>query len=310
MTNLVVVRPLAGSGTTGSPLNLVYNTDFNLTTTNTPGGSTGLGLNLDSTLIVSPSISSTWSYHKSDGTSTFGPYIISGSSIGASSNSNTVYAPVGCKLSYNGSATIPAAGSGYSNPTSIAGNYVFSPDPPVTYPASGTTSSSGISSSTSYSITLRKPKTGLIVVGTQVTRASGSDSSSAVASVIFQDLFYYGYLQVGPTSLPISQTDVNAVSSAQVQGLGHYNFGGKSQSFTVNDGATGLGAGWRVVFAYPSTYGSLSSLTVTGSTINQLGAFVQVSSPINIITLSGSSISYTFYVAVADHSWNSVITTS
>lgn len=310
-SGMTVISPLSGSGTTDSPLNLVYNTDFNLTTTNTPGGNTGLGLNLDATSIVVPTISSRWAYFKTDG-STFGPVTISGTVIGPTSTSASINAPTGCKISYSGTATIPAAGTGYAPPTGITGNFIFSPNPPLVYPASAYTSAAILTANKTYTINLIKPKTGLIVSGSQVIRAIGNDASTASSNVVFQDLFYYGYLQVGPISLPISQAEVNAVTVSQIQGLGNYRFGGKSQVFTVNDGATGLGTGWRVVFAYPSSYGSLSILNVTGSSINQVGAFTQLSSPssINITTLSGVSVAYTFYVANADYSWNTTITTS
>ena len=309
---LSVLAPIYGNGTSGDPVNLVYSSDFSLSTINTPGNKPGLSLNLDSTLIVAPSVSSSWHIYNISGTSAFSSAFISGATIGPTSTNNYINAPAGCKVNYSGLATIPIPGSGYASPSTVSGNYTFTPNPPLSYPAYGSSSYFGINTNTNFSVNLSKPKSGLIVVGSQVTRAYGNDNSSAGAGVTFQDLFYYGYLLIGPVSLPISQSTVNSITSSQIQGLGNYNFGGKNQAFSVNDGGAGLGAGWRVIFAYPASYGNLGSLNVTGSTVNQIGAFTKLNSPsyIAITTLSGASINYTFYVANADHSWNTTITIS
>jgi hypothetical protein len=87
-----------------------------------------------------------------------------------------------------------------------------------------------------------------------------------------------------------------------------YRFGGKAQSFAVNDGA--YDPGYRVVFAYPASLGDLSTLTVTGSSINQLGAFKRASVDVAIVTLSGVTTAYRVYVANANNSWSTTITTT
>jgi hypothetical protein len=304
--------PLHGAGSTSTdPLYLSYNTDFALTSIGTVGGATGMMLNLEATTIVSPSISSYSVIYENDGVTLFSK-VINGSTLGPVITSNSVGVPVGCKVAYGGTASIPAPGSGQGSPTVVSGSYIFFPNPPTSFPAFGSTSSPvQLSANTSYSVNLSKPKTGLIVVGGQVVRASGSDTSSASASVTFSNTFYYGYLNIGPVSTPISQPTVDGITASQIQTLTQiaYNLGNRNQSFAVNDGGSGLGAGWRVVFAYPASLGDLTQLTVTGSTLNQLGAFKKATSDVTILTIAGTNVAYRLYVANADNAWNTTINT-
>jgi hypothetical protein len=55
------------------------------------------------------------------------------------------------------------------------------------------------------------------------------------ASVTFGDLFYFGSLLVGGLNLPITQLQVDAINATQIQNLGNYNFGTKSQTFNSTD---------------------------------------------------------------------------
>lgn len=309
--------PLGGSGATISdPLYLAYNTDFTTTTTNVnPTGSTGLSLNLSATTLVTPTLTSNWEVHMNDGTTPFQSVVISGQTIPPANPTNSINVPIGAKVNFSGTATIPAAGSGQGAPTAITGQYTFSPlSPPSTYPAtSSTLTASSLASNTTYTIGLTKPKTGLIVDPSgsqQIIRAIGNDSKSASATISFSNLFYWGYMYVGPVSLPISQVTVDSITATQIQNLGNYRYGTKSQSFIVNDGQAGLGAGWRVVFAYLASAGNLSGLSVTGSTFNQAGAFTKATSDVTITTLTGISSIYRLYVSNADNTWNTTITTT
>jgi hypothetical protein len=65
-----------------------------------------------------------------------------------------------------------------------------------------------------------------------------------------------------------------------------------------------------LTFAYPSSYGDINSLTYSGSILNSISAFKRASSDIIITTLSGLTASYRLYVANADNSWNTTITTT
>ena len=208
--------------------------------------------------------------------------------------------PNGCIVKYTGTSSIPAETTGYSTPSTVTGSYTFSS---TSYPVVSATLSSTISTSTTYTTTISKPKTGLIVSGVQVIAATGSDTTPVSTSISFSNLFYFGYLVIGPISLDITQGEVDALVFSQIEGLGNYRFGGKAQTFVSNDG----GAGSRLVFAYPSSLGDLTTLTYTGSTVNSLGAFTKRTSALTITTLSGSSLTYNVYVANADNTWGNGI---
>jgi hypothetical protein len=254
-------------------------------------------IDLAATFLVTPVITSRWNIFNNGGTVSFGPTAIDGVTVGTFSTSNTLTVPIGCRVSFTGTSTIPAATIGFSTPTTRTGSFTFSGS---TYPVvSATLSTTGLSASTTYTTTITKPRTGLIVSGSQVIAATGSDTLSAITQVIFNDLFYFGYLNVGPVSSNISQVTVDGLTASQIQGLGNYKFGGRAQTFVANDG----GAGSRLIFAYPSSLGVLTSLTYTGSTVNSLGAFTRATNPVTIITISGASISYHVYVANADNTW-------
>lgn len=259
-------------------------------------------IDLAATSLVTPVITSRWNIFKYDGTTPFGPTAIDGVTIGTFSTSNNVTVPVGCKVSFTGTSSIPAATTGFSTPTTRTGNFTFTG---TTYPVvSATLSIANIATNTTYTTTITKPKTGLIVSGSQVIAATGSDSLSVNTKITFSYLFYYGYLNVGPVSSNISQVDVDGLTASQIEGLGNYKLGGKAQTFVASDG----GAGSRLVFAYPSTLGVLTSLTYIGSAINSLGAFTRATSTLTITTLSGNSLPYYVYVANADNTWGNVTT--
>lgn len=259
-------------------------------------------IDLTPTSLVTPIITSMWSIFMNDGVTPFGPTSIDGSIIEAFSISNNIIVPVGCRLSFTGNSTIPDATSGFSIPTTRTGNFTFSGS---TYPLiSATLSVTDIVSNVTYTTTITKPKTGLIVSGSQVIVATGSDTLSVSTQVTFSNLFYYGYLNIGPISSNISQITVDGLTSSQIEGLGNYKFGGKAQTFVSNDG----GSGSRLIFAYPASLGTISTLTYTGS-VNSIGAFTIITTPITITTISGISTPYIVYVANADNTWGNNGTT-
>lgn len=254
-------------------------------------------IDLAATSLVTPVITSRWDIFNIGGTVSFGPTAIDGTTVGTFSTSNTLTVPIGCRVSFVGTSTIPAATIGFSTPTTRTGSFTFSGS---TYPVvSATLSTTGLSASTTYTTTITKPRTGLIVSGLQVIAATGSDTLSVSTQITFSNLFYFGYLNIGPVSSNISQVTVDGLTASQIQGLGNYKFGGRAQTFIANDG----GAGSRLIFSYPSSLGVLTSLTYTGSTVNSLGAFTRATNPVTITTISGASISYHVYVANADNTW-------
>ena len=321
ITTIYKDAPLTGDGTlVGDPLKLAYNTDFTLTTTNvTPSGANGLSLNLAATTIVAPTIASRWTMYKADGSTLFGPVTIASSSgvvssTGPVSSSAAITVPTGTRIGLTAAASIPAAIAGQGAPTAITGNFTFTPSPPTFYP--GTSSilvANGLTANTTYSILLSKPKTGLITSGSsapfQIVRATGNDTSQSVStSVTFSDIFYYGYLQIGPVGLAIPQGTVDAITPVQIQGLtGGYRYGGKAQSsLAVNDSSgAGRGAGWRFIFAYPSVGSSVvSSITSVGDLIpNITASFIKATSTVSIVTVAGATYSYYVYIASQDNSY-------
>lgn len=274
-------------------------------------------IDLAATQLVTQTIVSRWDIYKSGGTTSFGPIVINGTgtsmatfSVGTFSTSNSVTVPNGCIVKYTGTSSIPAATTGFSTPSTVTGSYTFSSG---SYPkVSATLSTTGLSASTTYITTISKPKTGLIVSpNSQVITATGSDSRAVSASLVFSNVFYYGYANIGQVSISLTQVDVDTYNSMTlksiVEGLGNYKFGSKNQKFASNDG----GAGSRLIFAYPSSLGDLSSLTVTpfpepvpapvaSSTLN---AFIKRTSTLSITTISGATVLYTIYIAVADNSY-------
>lgn len=298
-----ISSPLKGNGSLSNPLGLSMSSDFGLT-------NSGIELNLSSTLLVTPSISSNWLIFKTNSTTPFPTTTISGLVLGSQSVLNALRVPDGCMVNYSGVASIPSAGSLYSPPTSISGNFNFTYPAPLPVSSMSTVVSS-IYLSTVFSCVISKPKTGLILSGStianaQVIRASGLMTNVSSANVIFDNLFYYGYLQIGPNGYDIDQSTVNMITPTQIQNLSNYRWGLKSQSnFIIND--TVYGAGFRFVFAYLASDNNISNiLTSLAPGINIVGSFLKMSSDITITTLSGKVLTYRVYVAKPNNSYNNV----
>lgn len=296
---VVSVNDLYKLPTTDGTVNQIIKTDGagNLTWTNNAS-------NLAYTVLPTTYIQSTSIIYNNDGVTTFGTYSIGGVIVSGVTSSTNFTVPTGSKVSYSGIATI--VGSSLGIPTSITGDFIFTPNLPASYPAYGTASSI-LSSTTTLSVILSKPRSGLIYQSglDQVIAAVGNDTLVINSIVTFSDIFYFGTLSIGTTGLPINQTQVDSVTASQIQGLGNYRFGTKSQSFTIADSLSN-----RVAFAYPSSYGDIDTLTYTGSILNSISGFKRATTDISIVTLSGLTASYRLYVATADNSWNTTITTT
>lgn len=295
--------PLKGNGLVSSPLGLSMSSDFGLT-------NSGIELNLSSTLLVTPSISSNWGIYKTNSVTPFPATNIGGVILASQSILNTLRVPDGCMVNYTGIALITNAGSSYAPPTSISGNFNFIY--PATLPVfSMPTVVSSIYLPTIFSCVISKPKTGLVLSGSsitnaQVVRASGLMTSASSANVLFDNLFYYGYLQIGPVGIDIDQSTVNSISSTQIQNLGNYRWGSKSQNaFNINDSI--YGSGFRFVFAYLASDGDISTiLTSLAPGINVAGSFLRRTSDVSITILSGKILTYRVYVAKPNNSYNGV----
>lgn len=294
--------PLYGGGSFGDPVGLSYSSDF-ITST-----SSELALNLDQSQLVAPIITSSWSIYKKDGTTPFPLTNFSGSLLSSTSNLPNIKAPIGAVLSYSGSAKVVT--SLPYTPNNISGDYIFTL--PMLYPNyTGVTSSTNITTNKTYMCSTSRPKTGLILSGTtvqnaQVVRATGNLVAMASNSVAFDNIFYYGYLSVGPNGLNIDQAGVDSITAANIQSLSNYRWGKKAQSgFVIND--TIYGNGFRFVFAYLATDGDVSSiLTSLAPGINVVGAYLKRSTDVSITTLSGEVLTYRVWVAKPNNSYNNV----
>ena len=290
--DIFVSSPLIGSGTVSSPITLNYNTDFTL------DNSSKLSLSLDFTSLPALSISQTWNVKKNDSVTFFPTTVISGSSITGTMSNSSITVPTGCKVSFSGIATVAAAGVGQTVPTLMSGNWTWAPNPPISFPATSSLLTSGISSNTTYTVTAVKPKSGLIVSSNQVARAIGNDTSSLSDSVTFNDVFYWGYTNVLGSG-NIVQANVDTLTASSIQNLTSYRYGGKTQTLTPVADSFGN----RILIAYLSTYGNISGIVLNGA-YAILGAFLKTTSDISITTISGITASYRVYVAVADNSYS------
>ena len=309
-TIVSVLDPIYGDGATSSPVALSYHTgDFGLTSTPLSGGATGIMLNLDFTDIVQPTTSVAWAVRKNDNLTSLGTNTIIGYGTISATMTGNVTLPRGCYVDILGAtATIPAPGAGFAGPTLVSGDWTYSPNPPISLPSSSgvyTGATGNLTSAVSKSITIIKPSNGLLVSAGRVVRPTGNDSKSSSISLAFNDLFYFGYLIVGPPLTPISQIEVDAITALQIQGFTRYKYGTKSQSLSgIDDSVGSEGYGARLVFGYLASAGNISSLLWNGGAVNQVGAFTRGTSPLTITTISGASYSYIYYVANAANAWN------
>jgi hypothetical protein len=304
--------PIYGDGSVGDPVNLSYHTgDFTLTTSNISGGTQGIMLNLDFTTLPTPVMAGNWTVRKNDNLTLFPATVFqNGTTVQGSMTGTSIRVPVGSYVNLtSGTATIPALGPGQQGPTTVTGNFTFVPNPPVAFPSiSNVLSQTNIISNSTFTVNMSKPKSGLEVSAGRVVRATGNDTASGSIAVTFSNVFYYGYIVVGPPLTPINQVQVDSITASQIEAFTNLRFGdNRSQSFVVNDSAP---SGTRVVFAYPASFGNVATLIKTGSTTNEITAFTRCSSPINITTVSGAVIPYIFYVANAANAWNTTLTIS
>lgn len=169
------------------------------------------------------------------------------------STNTTVTVPTGVTVTYLGSYKWTST-NGYKNPTSVTGTWG------ATLPASGVEKDLDLSSKQSKSqntpgdvtiasVTLSAPKKGLMVNGSKVIKASGSDSTTASAIVRFRDNLYYGPItkQTGITS-----ADINTLTAALVAS--------KVQTVTATTTSTQY-----FCYAYPKSYGALSTIIADGA---------------------------------------------
>lgn len=233
-----------------------------------------LTLDLDATTMQSPNISPSWTVYKSDNTTLI-----------TSSSADSVSAEVGSIVHFDGTYSYNPAGSGQSNPTSVSGSWGTTLPLPNISSAHLTTQ---VSSNTTYSVTLAKPKSGLIVNNGQVQFASGNDTTSDSVGVTFYYAVYFG--NSSNTSLNASQ--IKTLSKTLQNGLGHTYTGVTS------------GSGNYTFYCYPATYGSINSIIQDGA-LPVLTAFTRLSD-VTITNDAGQSVLMAVYRSNSTNAFTNV----
>lgn len=242
-------------------------------------------LDLASTTIVTPSIVAVspdpiWTINKND----LSPYTIE-----PTSNSSALFTEIGCSVNMKSAYQYPAAGPGQGLPTSATSS-TYSTTLPGPATQSATATVNGITTNNTYSITLLKPKSGLVVVSNQVQFPTGNDSSSASISVTFRYRTYLFY----STSNSLATLDATTLSLA-AKPLRTNNSISGSVAVTYNNVTASLTEYTYLV--YPAVYSALASV-IQDSTGQVIGAFTPLSN-INVTTDSGQIVACRVYVSNA-----------
>jgi hypothetical protein len=274
--------------TSGENAVLTYNSD-------------GLGVNLASSTLPTATRVNAWSYFKNDGTTPFTFQISSVSNwaskttYGTTASSNSVSTLVGSKLSLTSAVTMPSASSGEAVPTGATSSvYTIPATFPTSFPSTfnlTTTPTINIATTTSYSITFTKNKSGLVVSGSQVVKASGSDSSVITSTATFFALIKGGFY----TSNTANQTMYDNLAEGSL----FFSTFGSSMTFTLPRSAS---ATEYTIFVLPSTI-NVTSITYNNAN-DVIGAFT-ISSATSITNETGATASVKFYVSNNLQAYNS-----
>lgn len=216
--------------------------------------------------LVSPTIKGKWSVTNSTGTPV----------TSMDSTNNFLSLENGFKASWTGTFSYPVAGSGQKAPNSVSGNWSKLPSAGVESEAY--TTPTAVTTNTNIVATISAPKTGLMVVGSDVKPASGNDSKSATASVSFYHRRYFGLASVKDITSDVikglSKTDLNNSRTAKLEGI------------SATDAQ-------YYVIAYPKAMGELNKIVQNGATPLLNGGFVK--SEVTVINAAGASIPYYVY---------------
>jgi hypothetical protein len=279
-----------GAGTSiGDPINIKLQTSGDNAVLTYD--SNGLGVSLASTTLPTATRVNAWSYFKNDGTTPFSIQISSVSNwgskttYGTTSSSNSVSSVTGSKLTLTSAVTMPSATSSvYTIPAPF----------PTSFPATfnlATSPTTNIATTTNFAITFLKNKSGLIVSGSQVVKASGSDSSAITSTATFYALIKGGFY----TSNTANQTMYDNLAEGSL----FFSTFGSSMTFTLPRSAS---ATEYTIFVLPSTI-SITQIIYNGAT-DVFGAF-SVSSTTSITNETGATASVKFYVSNNVQAFNS-----
>lgn len=219
--------------------------------------------------LVSPTIKGKWSVTNSAGTAV----------TSMDSTNNSLALENGFKASWTGTFSYPAVGSGQKAPTSVSGNWSKLPSAGVE--SEVYTTPNALTTNTTIVATISAPKTGLMVVGSDVKPASGNDSKAATAIVSFYHRRYFGLASVSNITADVikglSKTDLNNSRTAKLEGI------------SATDAQ-------YYVIAYPKAMGELSKIVQNGATPLLNGGFEK--SEVTVTNAAGASIVYLVYRTV------------
>lgn len=219
--------------------------------------------------LVPPTIKGKWSVTNSTGTAV----------TSMDSTSNSLSLENGFKAKWTGTFHYPDAGHEQKPPKSVSGNW--SKLPGANVESEAYTTPNAVTTDTTISVTLLAPKTGLMVVGSDVKPARGNDSMSATATVRFYHRRYFGLASVSNITADVikglSKTDLNNSRTAKLEGI------------SATDAQ-------YYVIAYPKAMGELTKIVQNGATPLLNGGFEK--SEVTVTNAAGASIVYLVYRTV------------
>lgn len=231
-------------------------------------------------LLVSPTLSRTWKVYPYN-TPEFSDDTLVDTQI-----TQNITVETGYTVTYSGTFVWQSA-SGKKNPETCFVNNVEMTLPKdgaeVTIPTSTFTQNlTKATESKSTTVTLKAAKKGFMTNGTSVVVASGVDTTSATDRVTFQGRLYYGP----------STKNVDDIGEADIKKLESQLISSRANTKTgVSTNKTQY-----YVYAYPSTYGELTSIIQNRST-PVLDAFSKPPKKVKITNAAGLEVELLVYVS-------------
>ena len=224
--------------------------------------------------LVTPVISGTWTFYKHNSDEVVND--IDGTNLTTNPTIETGYSAV-----FSGTYSWENK-DGYKSPTGIVSGSKWS-DLPESGVSSQVYTSDKLTQTTNISITLKAPKTGMMVSGNDIVGASGDDQTSTKRTITFNGRSFYGQYEVEEgEEITITEEVIKELSSSLVSG--------KSKKFT---GLT-VDKNSYFIYSYPKSFGKISQIIQDGAT-PILGAFYVVE--IDITNSSGAVIPMYAYVS-------------
>lgn len=196
-----------------------------------------LKLDLESKALVAPNLSVTWSLYKADGSN----YTSQAGSPKAYTVDKGVRADLAAKYKY------PVPSTTQAQPQTVGGSFaeIALPSPDI---FSGTLSVNNITNDNNYVVTLAKPKSGLIVSGSQVAIPTGSDTTTDSASIAFRGR---GFIT--------SAADMNFPQIQDWYNTGTFQ---TSRARTISNITAGIGE--YIWYIYDAALGEYTSIILNG----------------------------------------------